>query len=431
MSRLLPDGAGRDATASTTAKRLLDDRPSPCGGAVRVTPGGRSVACSRLWRRAVADGTVGGVGVIDPGTAVTGRSGREWRIGAELGRGGTAIVYEALSDDLVDAAAKVLSAHRFPVDAGMRRRFQREGALLSCIDSHHVVRVLDEAVFHGEPILFLERLDTSLYAALSEASPGPPSLSSAVTWLWQALLGVAAMHLADMVHRDLSPKNLLLRADGALVVGDFGTVRHLDDEAISDTGAALGSLIYISRQQFGNSHTATARDDVYSLGQIAYELLSGWRPSYALTLPRNSVGSAQIRTGAVRSAELRNRTVRLSDVSLSARRALRGSQGPTGPAGPPAVSYRAAVSTGGVDAKGNSRAVDHRSGTNEYRVEFERDVSACVYTATLAAVQAGPTLEQPQPGRITVGNDGARVLVRTFAADAMPAEQPFHLTVAC
>jgi hypothetical protein len=66
-------------------------------------------------------------------------------------------------------------------------------------------------------------------------------------------------------------------------------------------------------------------------------------------------------------------------------------------------------------------------GTNEYRVIFDRDVSACVYTATLAADQNGPTLEQPPAGRTTVASDGANVLVNTFAADGSPGELPFHL----
>ena len=159
---------------------------------------------------------------------------------------------------------------------------------------------------------------------------------------------------------------------------------------------------------------------------------------YALTLPRDSVGPAQIRSGAVGNSELdsaavnsrvlQNRSVRLADISRSARSSLRGRQGPPGP---PAMTFRAAVSSGGAAALGNARAVEHISGTNEYRVDFGSDPSACITTATLAAVQAGAVLEQPQAGRITVSRDGSRVLVRTFAADGSAAEQPFHLALGC
>jgi hypothetical protein len=159
---------------------------------------------------------------------------------------------------------------------------------------------------------------------------------------------------------------------------------------------------------------------------------------YALTLPRDSVDSAQIRAGAVRNSELgsravdsrviRNRSIRFGDISRSARTTLRGKQGPPGP---PAMTFRAAISSGGVAALGNARTVEHISGTNEYRVDFGSDPSACITTATLAAVQAGAVIEQPQAGRITVSRDGSRVLVRTFAPDGSAAEQPFHLALGC
>jgi hypothetical protein len=162
----------------------------------------------------------------------------------------------------------------------------------------------------------------------------------------------------------------------------------------------------------------------------------------AVTLPRNSVGSAQlranavgtkeIRRGAVRSGDIRNRAIRLSDLAASTRKSLRGTPGPTGPAGKDAASFRAAISLAGVRVSGNAQTTEHDRATNLYRVEFPADVSACIYTATLAAVQNGPTLEQPPAGRITVqAGGGNNVLVRTFNAAGDPAEAPFHLIVAC
>jgi hypothetical protein len=158
----------------------------------------------------------------------------------------------------------------------------------------------------------------------------------------------------------------------------------------------------------------------------------------AITLPRDSVGSEQIRPKAVGNSELRsrsvnsrvlrNRSIRLTDVSTSAREALQGQQGPPGT---PAFPFRAAVSTGGVAAFGNARTVTHVSGTNDYRIDFGRNPSNCVFSATLAAVQAGPVLEQPQAGRITVSRDSSRVIVHTFNAAGAASEQPFHIAMAC
>lgn len=161
----------------------------------------------------------------------------------------------------------------------------------------------------------------------------------------------------------------------------------------------------------------------------------------AVTLPRNSVGSAQLRSKAVGSSELRsnavtsraikNGSVRTTDMSASARVSLRGQVGPAGPAGPASVAFRAAVPSGGTVAVGNATRATHVGGTNEYAVEFPRDITTCVATATLAAVQSGPATDLPEAGRITVAATGATVVVKTFKADGTPGEQPFNLLVAC
>jgi len=181
-----------------------------------------------------------------------------------------------------------------------------------------------------------------------------------------------------------------------------------------------------------------------AMSTIAVFIALGGTTYAAVTLPRNSVGSAQIRakavgaseirSGAVRSSELKNGSVTLNDMSASARTSLRGAQGPAGPAGPagpPAATYRAAVNSGGGTPAGNAKGVTHTGG-NEYTVAFDRDVSACFYSVSLVAVQNGPTLEQPPAGRVTAAPaGGANVLVRTYAADGAPVEAPFHLLVVC
>src|SRR4051812_40965395 len=159
----------------------------------------------------------------------------------------------------------------------------------------------------------------------------------------------------------------------------------------------------------------------------------------ALTLPRNSVGSAQIRKNAVGSSEirsravgsseLRDRSINLNDLSSSVRTSLRGPQGPAGPAGPSGITYPAAVTSGGGSVRGNASGAGHLGG-NEYHVTFpSTTIHDCVYSATLAAVQNGPTLEQPPAGGITVADDAdpRGVLVKTYDAAGNPVEAPFHL----
>jgi hypothetical protein len=168
--------------------------------------------------------------------------------------------------------------------------------------------------------------------------------------------------------------------------------------------------------------------------------------SYALTLPRNSVGSQQIRGGAVRGSEVRSGAIRSSDVkdrslgvrdlSVTARRALRGqtgapgTPGPAGPPGPSGVTYRAAVSSGGGTFRANGGARTSTRGVNEFVVEFDRSVDDCVSTATLATVEGGGTVTPPA-GRITVARENGHVLVRTYDAGGAATSLPFHLIVAC
>jgi hypothetical protein len=161
--------------------------------------------------------------------------------------------------------------------------------------------------------------------------------------------------------------------------------------------------------------------------------------SYAVAqLPRNSVGSAQIERGAVGASELRrsavssrkirNRSIELRDITDGARAALKGAKGDPGT---PGVAYRAVVNSGGGVVRGNAVTTDHQGGSGRYSVAFDRDVSSCVATATLTDAQNGPTLETPPAGRITLGIDGSRVLVRTFGADGSVQDLPFGMLVAC
>jgi hypothetical protein len=163
--------------------------------------------------------------------------------------------------------------------------------------------------------------------------------------------------------------------------------------------------------------------------------------SYALTLPRNSVGSAQlrpdsvgrseIRQGAVTSSAISNRSIRLRDVSPSARNSLRGSPGPAGPQGPPGPTFFAAVNSGGGLAKGNANFTSG-SGLNGRVIGFGRSVGECVATATLASVPGGLVETPPPNAHVTVAPtaDG-KVLVQTWDANGGAVGLPFNLIVAC
>lgn len=209
------------------------------------------------------------------GTTLRGESGASWEVAERLGHGGTAVVYGVRAGDGREAAAKLLSGHRFPVDSAMRKRFAREIEHLASIRHPNVLAVVDRATYKGADVLICERMRGSVRDRLRDS--GAPPLDEALAWLCLAIAGTQAMHDNALVHRDLSPSNLLLRSDGTLAVGDVGTVRHHDDATITRE-EGLGSMIYISPQQFEAPHRAAWRDDVYSLGQIGWELVTGKRP---------------------------------------------------------------------------------------------------------------------------------------------------------
>lgn len=153
----------------------------------------------------------------------------------------------------------------------------------------------------------------------------------------------------------------------------------------------------------------------------------------ALKLPRNSVGPTQIRSGAVGSSELRDRSVRLQDISRSARRSLRGAIGPQGatgapgPAGAAAIEHFAAVSASGGLVRGDAKSGGHLNAVGQYDVGFAESVSGCVYTASLGTTDATTA----PAGRVTVNDLSGHVGVQTYDVAGSPADLPFQLLVAC
>jgi hypothetical protein len=161
---------------------------------------------------------------------------------------------------------------------------------------------------------------------------------------------------------------------------------------------------------------------------LALVLAAGGSSYAALSLPRDSVGAAQIRRGAVGTRELRNHGVHPIDIAPATRRSLRGQRGATGRPGSSAVKFFAVVDSNGVFVRGDATSGGHTiQSSGIYTVGFAHSVSACAYTATLGTADGSAVA----PGRVTVTDVGGRVEVHTFDASGAPADLPFHLIVAC
>lgn len=153
--------------------------------------------------------------------------------------------------------------------------------------------------------------------------------------------------------------------------------------------------------------------------------------SYAVSaLPKSSVGSRQLRSNAVSSSKVKDRSLGVRDLSLSARTTLRGAAGPIGPqgpAGPAATTFFAAATASGKFVRGNATNGGRADTPGTYVVGFASSVSGCAFTATLGSTDATTA----PAGRIAVNDLGGKVGVQTYDAGGNPADLPFQLIVAC
>jgi hypothetical protein len=166
------------------------------------------------------------------------------------------------------------------------------------------------------------------------------------------------------------------------------------------------------------------------IATLALFIALGGSSYAALTLPKNSVGTKQLRSGAVRSSDVKNGSLQVRDMSRRALRSLAGRPGPAGPPGPagaPAARHFAAVAASGALVRGNATSGGREGTTGNYVVGFAERVSGCAFTATLGGTDAAAV----PPGRVTVREVDGRAGVQTFDPAGNPADLPFHLVVAC
>jgi serine/threonine-protein kinase len=209
----------------------------------------------------------------------------KYRLEQVAGEGGMGIVYAA--EHLVlrqRVAVKVLLPDAASSELVIER-FAREAQAAARITSEHVARVMDAgSTATGAPFLVMEYLEgCDLEELLSVEGPLP--LTEVVDYLLQSLEALAHAHAVGLVHRDIKPANLFLacRPDGGNVIKmlDFGiskAMRSRPEEKKLTGQAVLGSPVYMSPEQLRNAKDIDARADIWSLGVVAYELLSGRPP---------------------------------------------------------------------------------------------------------------------------------------------------------
>ncbi len=206
-----------------------------------------------------------------------------YELAEELGRGGMGVVYKARQTALNrDVALKVVLAggHASTIQ---RIRFLQEAEAAAAVNHPHVVQVYDFGTWDGQPFLALEYCPGG---TLAEKLKGNPVTATEAASLAEILArAVAAAHRKGIVHRDLKPANVLLTADGTPKVSDFGLAKMAESgDGLTLSGAVMGTPSYMSPEQAaGSGKSVGPPSDVWALGAILYECLTGRPPFKATT----------------------------------------------------------------------------------------------------------------------------------------------------
>ena len=199
-----------------------------------------------------------------------------YRVDGLVATGGMSAVYRGL-DLRLDrpVALKVMDA-RYAADEHFLTRFQREARAVARLKDPGLVAVYDQGIDCRHPFLVMELIEGgTLRELLLERGPMPPHAVAAV--LRPVLGGLAVAHRAGLVHRDIKPENILISDDGEVKIADFGLVRAVAEAKITSTSIILGTAAYLSPEQVSTGDT-DSRGDVYAVGVLVYELLTGCTP---------------------------------------------------------------------------------------------------------------------------------------------------------
>jgi predicted ATPase len=209
-----------------------------------------------------------------------------YEVQEQLGRGGMGVVYRARQHSLDRPVALKFLPRGCAHDPEWLARFRREARTASALNHPNICTIYDTGEAAGRPYLSMELVHgKTLEALIGEQRP----VEEVAAWLAQAARAVAAAHSAGVVHRDIKPANLMVRDDGIVKVLDFGLARQVgaarprDGESgcpSTDPGTRVGTLHYMSPEQV-RAEPVNAATDIFSLGLVLYELLTGQHPFHA------------------------------------------------------------------------------------------------------------------------------------------------------
>jgi serine/threonine protein kinase len=216
---------------------------------------------------------LGSAVLLKPGNVV---ANRFW-IEQELGRGGMGVVYRVMDQQCKQRRALKLLLPEFSEGERAITRFKREAKVLRALDHPGIVKVFDTGRISGTLFFTMEFVEgVSLAAHLKAHGPLPLSF---IRKLVASLADALDYAHPGVVHRDLSPDNVMLLPGGALKLLDFGTAKFTEDsDGLTSIGMSIGKYAYCAPEQRANAASVDGRADVFSLGAMIYEMIKGAPP---------------------------------------------------------------------------------------------------------------------------------------------------------
>lgn len=271
----LGDASAADAFGAATESGVT----STSGGFGANTASGVAVTASGA---AVSRALTNSAAILEVGSLLGGR----FEILEILGVGGMGAVYKAHDRDIERIIALKCIRPDLANHPEIIQRFKQELLLARQVAHKNIIRIFDVRESGGLKFITMEHVaGRDLRSMLHERSKLPPK--EAIEIMQQVCSGLGAAHAEGVLHRDLKPSNIMLDQQGRVVVMDFGLARSLSEEGMTRTGAMLGTLEYMSPEQ-ARAETLDARSDLYTVGLIFYELLTGKMP-YEAASPTASI----------------------------------------------------------------------------------------------------------------------------------------------
>jgi serine/threonine protein kinase len=214
--------------------------------------------------------------------------GGRYRLDAEIGRGGMSTVYRAFDVVLERHVAIKLMHREIAADSDQLERFRREARSVAQLNHAHIVTVIDAGeelspdaspgtvATVGTPYIVLEYVDGETLKDLIRRD-GPLDIPQAIAYAIEIARALGAAHERLIVHRDVKPQNVLIDPEGGAKITDFGIARTLSEVGLTMAGRVLGTTDYVSPEQ-ALGQGVTGQSDLYSLGIVLYEMLTGEVP---------------------------------------------------------------------------------------------------------------------------------------------------------